>query len=339
MADEGRSQGDSSPLRVRPLPGAGLVVRLESLLAVVGPGGSATAVRELLELLERLAAQPADTNMSRALMSHLATADESSTPALGVLQLGTEGLGVLLYGAMECRVHTPAGEHALTGRNAALCIDVMIPEPFDVAALIVEGVEAGEGHPHARLDRGIVEGGGAIVGGSGSGPAQSAAGTADGDVAAAPVVDGVECPSGHFNHPFALACSVCGTSLVANTRRATRGPRPSLGTVALEDGSRYPLVHDYVIGREPAHDPSVASGQSRPLAVEDPEHLVSRVHAEIRLVDWTVEIVDRGSSNGVHILTPESSDWHRVDADAAVAISPGTQIQIGRKTLIYEADQ
>jgi hypothetical protein len=152
------------------------------------------------------------------------------------------------------------------------------------------------------------------------------------------VVEGVECANRHFNHPFALRCATCGLSLLGSTRHTVKGPRPPLGTLTFEDGLSVVLDADYVVGREPDHDPAVLAGEARPLVIDDPEHLVSRVHAEVRILEWDVTIVDRGSANGVAVLHPESSGWERLDAGERVVISPGTQLSIGKKVLTYDAE-
>lgn len=150
------------------------------------------------------------------------------------------------------------------------------------------------------------------------------------------LVDGIECPDGHFNHPYALTCSVCGKSLLDSARHTVKGPRQPLGTLSFDDGTTYDLVDNYVIGREPEQDPAVQDRQATAVRLEDPEHLISRVHADIRLVGWDVQVVDRGSANGTFVLPPEASEWQRLVGDEPCTISPGTRVAIGRKVITYE---
>ena len=150
------------------------------------------------------------------------------------------------------------------------------------------------------------------------------------------LVDGIECQEGHFNHPYALECSVCGRSLLDSARRTVQGPRQRLGTLTLDDGTSHALVANYVIGREPEEDAAVKSHKARALRLEDPDNLVSRVHADIRLVGWEVQVIDRDSANGTYVLAPEGNEWQRVPGDKPQTISPGTRVSIGRKVLTYE---
>lgn len=152
---------------------------------------------------------------------------------------------------------------------------------------------------------------------------------------AAELVDGIECSEGHFNHPHALTCSVCGQSLLDSARHTVQGPRQRLGTLTVDDGTSYDLVRNYVIGREPEQDPAVQAQQAAPVRLEDPEHLISRVHADVRLVGWDVQVVDRGSANGTFVLPPEASEWQRL-GDEPRTISPGTRVAVGRKVITYE---
>lgn len=324
----------SDQLHVAPLPGHGLVLRRGGLVAVVGDG-AASAVQAMLDLLVPLAGERPDV-LSRAVIGHLAAAS-GPLPALGVVVLRDGDGRLLLHGAIVATVRSDAADQRHDGRAAALCVDAALPA--HVTGVTVAMADTGAGAPPAwaRLVDGLVPGGGAMVApspaqaGDGPGVRQGPA------VAHAPVlVDGVECNRGHFNHPFALRCATCQASLVAATRHTVKGPRPPLGTMVLDDGVRYELDADYVVGREPAGDPAVAAGEARPLPLDDPEQAVSRVHAEIRLQDWDVAVVDRGSANGVHLLAPEGTEWRRVGTGESVVISPGTQVAFGRRVMTYE---
>lgn len=322
-----------------PLPGRGLVLCRGDLVAVVGEG-AAPAVQAVLDLLVPLADEHVDV-LSRAVVGHLAAAS-APPPALGVVVLHDGGGRLLLHGAVVATVRSAAADQRHDGRDAALCVDAALPPHVTGVTVAVEGTETGAPPAWARLVDGRVPGGGAMVvppGAAEAGPGASQVETPAPEPAAvlAPVlVDGVECNLGHFNHPFALRCATCQASLVAATRHTVKGPRPPLGTVAFDDGVRYELDADYVVGREPAGDPAVAAGEARPLPLDDPEQAVSRVHAEIRLQEWDVVVVDRGSANGVHLLAPEGTEWRRVGTGESVVISPGTQVAFGRRVMTYE---
>lgn len=119
-------------------------------------------------------------------------------------------------------------------------------------------------------------------------------------------------------------------------RDTVLGPRQPLGTIVLDDGTRHALHRSYVIGREPEQDPAVQADEALPLRLEDPEQLVSRVHADIRLMGGEVQVVDRGSANGTYVLAPEASEWQRLASGQPHTIRPGARIAIGRKVLTCE---
>jgi hypothetical protein len=150
-------------------------------------------------------------------------------------------------------------------------------------------------------------------------------------------VDGVLCASGHFNDPAALTCRQCGAGLHQPPRNVQRLPRPPLGVLVLDDGTRFPLDGDYVIGREPAFDSDVIDGRSRPLRINDPNGTVSRLHLRISLVGWRVEVSDLGSANGS--ILQSSDGERRLVPYEPTAIEPGARIGIGHRIMQYLAYQ
>ena len=131
---------------------------------------------------------------------------------------------------------------------------------------------------------------------------------------------GVYCKNGHFDDPAARYCAICGISMAQQTLIPRRGPRPPLGVLVLDDGSIYTLDTDYIIGRDPSRDPDVIAGTARPLRIDDPEGLLSRVHARIHLEGWSVELVDLGSGERHRHL---GTAGHRVAAGACPDPGPG----------------
>ncbi len=162
---------------------------------------------------------------------------------------------------------------------------------------------------------------------------------ADVDVAPAdaPLVKGVLCANGHFNHPQARYCSVDGISMVHRTLAPVQRPRPTLGVMVSDDGSAYPLDHDYLVGREPDGDEGVISGELTPLYLEDAERSVSRVHAEIRLEGWDVTVVDRDSANGTYVAARGETEWRRLPSGRQETIAPGTRIAFGKRTMTFDS--
>lgn len=152
----------------------------------------------------------------------------------------------------------------------------------------------------------------------------------------APSVLGVYCKNGHFGDPAARSCAVCGVSMTQKTLVPERAPRPPLGVLAFDDGSIVQLDSDYVIGREPTLNASVAAGQARPLSVVDDAGIVSRAHAALQLDGWRVLITDLGSANGTHLRrageAPEQLTPH-----VAVELPPGSHVDMGGCGFRYES--
>lgn len=153
----------------------------------------------------------------------------------------------------------------------------------------------------------------------------------------APLVKGVLCANGHFNHPQARYCSVDGISMVHRTLAPVQRPRPTLGVLVSDDGSAYPLDHDYLVGREPDGDERVTSGEFTPLFLEDAERSVSRIHAEIRLEGWDVTVVDRDSANGTYVAARGETEWRRLPSGRQETIAPGTRIAFGKRTMTFDS--
>ena len=147
-------------------------------------------------------------------------------------------------------------------------------------------------------------------------------------------VHGILCSRGHFNNPSASYCMVCGISMLHVTHNLVPGIRPTLGYVVFDDGSTFGLDRSYLVGREPGDtgDPGVA-----PLGILDNNETLSRRHAEIRLIEWTVHIVDMGSTNGTFIWDEHNAQWNQVVQGQPVPLSPGDTVALGRRTFVFES--
>jgi hypothetical protein len=153
----------------------------------------------------------------------------------------------------------------------------------------------------------------------------------------APKVQGILCANGHFNDPEALYCRIDGASLGQRTRNFVTRPRPPLGVIVLDDGSSYSVDGDYVLGREPDRDADVQAGRVRGVVLADEEDAVSRIHAEIRINGWTPMIRDRGSANGTYVAAPGSTVWTTLTPKQAVPLAPGTRVQLGGRSFVYDS--
>ncbi len=156
-------------------------------------------------------------------------------------------------------------------------------------------------------------------------------------VSAGPIIQGVYCKNGHFDDPEALFCAICGISMNQQTLVPRPGERPPLGVVLLDDGSVFQLDSDYVVGREPSLDSSVAAGKARPLRVADDSGIVSRVHARVQLDGWRVLVTDLGSANGTRVLLPGQPADQQLVPQVPIVLATGSQVDLGGRGFRYES--
>jgi FHA domain len=156
-------------------------------------------------------------------------------------------------------------------------------------------------------------------------------------VSAGPIIQGVYCKNGHFDDPEARFCAVCGISMNQQTLVPRPGERPPLGVLLLDDGSVFQLDRDYVVGREPSLDASVASGHARALRVADESGIVSRVHARVALDGWRVLVTDLGSANGTRVFLPGQPADQQLVPQVPIVLGPGSQVDLGGRGFRYES--
>ena len=145
-------------------------------------------------------------------------------------------------------------------------------------------------------------------------------------------VAGVRCPQGHLNRMQSSSCAMCGSAIDPSSA-IEQGERPALGQLRFDDGQLYPLDRPYVLGRRPE---SSAAGIGI-IVIDDERHMVSKRHAEIRIVGWDVKIVDLGSSNGTKVFPPGGSAQQaiRLRPNVEVVLEAGSHIQVGERTFQY----
>lgn len=144
--------------------------------------------------------------------------------------------------------------------------------------------------------------------------------------AAATPLQAVFCASRHPNPPHSDQCRVCRAAIT--DRNVQLIARPSLGILRLPDGTDISLDRPVVLGRKPGTDLFVGGEAALPVALPDPDKLLSRTHAEVRLVDWQVQVVDRDSMNHTYIEIPGQIAMQLRPAEP-FPIPPGTKINLG----------
>ncbi|WP_306356478.1 MULTISPECIES: FHA domain-containing protein [unclassified Nocardia] len=145
---------------------------------------------------------------------------------------------------------------------------------------------------------------------------------------------GFRCARAHPSDPRSAFCSVCGMP-VNQTQPLGEVIRPPLGMLLLDDGMTYMLTADAVVGRDPEQSEAARAGLV-PLRVDDASGGMSRAHAEIRLVNWDVTVVDRGSTNGTRVRLPGYHDWVRLQPHQPMALTYGAEVLLGNRVLRLE---
>jgi hypothetical protein len=147
-------------------------------------------------------------------------------------------------------------------------------------------------------------------------------------------VQGILCQRQHFNNPNHSNCMVCGLSMLHLTHNLVRGPRPTLGFIVFDDGATFGLDRSYVIGREPV--PADGS-EAELLVLHDNNETLSRTHADLRLSDWTVQLVDLESTNGTYIWDQSFERWNQLAPGHPVELKSGDTVALGRRTFVFES--
>ncbi|MGH9069775.1 MAG: FHA domain-containing protein [Acidimicrobiales bacterium] len=348
-------------LRVAVCPGEGMVARFPSVLVVAASPGW-PAPRLVAALLEACRASITGSGQLVDRLAAIAADSDGAGPcSFCVLVEGDDGLSILVHGDIQVSIRGGQSVFNLMGHEGPVWT-VLVPDLLAAVAIGKRNQFPGGRTPEPWLN--LVDG---VVGGSGvvmvpigadhgvapppasadapiaPPPASADATPSDpeqpwgaGGSADPPMVWGRRCKAGHFNHPEARYCGICGTHMVHGRRDLVLGPRPVIGFLVLDDGSTYKLDSDYLLGATPEVDLSVRAGTARGMALTDDQGTVSALHARIRLEEWEVYVSDEGSRFGTHVWMPGKSDWVRLEPGQRLRLEPRSHVLLGRRRVVFE---
>jgi hypothetical protein len=263
---------------------------------------------------------------------------DTAAPAMA----GMPGGAGVMAGAAAAAGVPSADELAAMGEPEVMIDPGVVETPAGVVSLLAgdDDLPAAEPLP--------IAGGPAPEPGPMAAPAPAADGT-PGPAATEPVavtpapqpghvmVAGLRCARGHFNDPRARFCATCGIAMHQASFVLTEDVRPPLGVITFADGTFYSVAGNLVFGRDPEDDPAIRAGAATPATLVDPQNTISRVHAEVRAIDWDVYLVDRGSTNGTFVWNAAAQQWDRLVPDQPRVIEPGAQISFGRLVAAFDS--
>jgi hypothetical protein len=154
----------------------------------------------------------------------------------------------------------------------------------------------------------------------------------------AAIVSGVRCSRQHFNNPSALACRICGISLLQQNLDRVDAERPPLGVLVCDDGATYALDGDYAIGADPRAEPGVLSGLAQPLVIGDVADGVAPTHVVIHLEGWDVQTLNRSPNFPAAVLNRGDTQWTPLPPGQWAKLTPGSYVGFAGRHVVFESN-
>jgi hypothetical protein len=301
-------------------PGDGLVVRTGNVVMYIADGSLAAG--PLITAVESVAdaEQPGGAVVER-LAALAFGADSASVPPFGVVAPTTNGLLLLLRGAVIASIDDGARE--LSGARALTWVDEVLPAS---AQKVTIGQRLGlVAPPRSDLRAGVVPGAGFVLEPWGTAAERSA--------------EPATAPAQPATAEFTVATQTSATRTMSPPVPPRTAPTetstlaPVAGVLQTEDGAVYPLDRPYVIGRDPLGEDSVRNAHASPIVVQNDQH-VSRVHAFVTVNNGAVYVRDASTPGGTYIAAPGAKTWTEISS-TPTELGPGWSLRVGERILTY----
>src|SRR5437763_384693 len=301
-------------------PGPGLVGRFGETVIVI-PRGDAGVSPAAAGVIQELLGLAADVRSDReasanAIASQLAAWAighmSGDAPAFGIVAPMRDGVIMFLRGAVWCTITESGTTREISGEQALTWVDLIVPGTFERLAIGGSSGRPVQADPLSDLWGGVVPGQGFVL--------SRVAG-----MPGAPGMSGAEPAS-------AVGASEATPAPQQSRTAAGQGP---LGVLTSQDAPPIVLTGVLVLGREPSQDPAVESGEAAPVQLQDPDHVISRVHAYVSVENGIVLVRDADSMHGTYFSPPGGEQWTRIGTEPS-PLPPGWSMQIGPQVFTFE---